>query len=153
MICLGFTEEQWRAYERKIEMVQQYRKAEVPDKMPLKDFKKKFVEIPTLGDYSKKRLPDWWWGTWTKKTYEQSLPPKSSVNPELLQAACGAAGCGGTKRLHRVLQRLRCGATLGCTGAARLPTMMKNNDAAFRYGERVVDALQEWIVKGCAVGP
>jgi hypothetical protein len=60
---------------------------------------------------------------------------------------------GDQARLDRVLERLRAGAEIGCTGRGRLPTNQKNDPSATEFGARVADALAEIINQKIMVGP
>ena len=52
-----------------------------------------------------------------------------------------------------VCDRLDNGASLGCEGAARLPTRGRNSDSAIEEGEKLADTLQTWVKQGIVAGP
>ena len=55
--------------------------------------------------------------------------------------------------LDAVCKDLAVGATIGCTGPARLPSSSTNAPSAFEFGPHVTDALADWIFKRLAYGP
>jgi len=52
-----------------------------------------------------------------------------------------------------VLQWLKHGASIGCEGPARCPTVQKNNSEAYTHGRQVTDAIASWIKDGYVMGP
>ena len=63
------------------------------------------------------------------------------------------AGYQDIDRLGRVCHRLENGAETGCRGRGRLSTKHRNADSAYEYGDRISDALQDWVVQGICAGP
>ena len=55
--------------------------------------------------------------------------------------------------LQKVLFDLRFGAKIGCKGPYRLPSRATNAPSAYEDGEKVTDAICDWVKKGFAFGP
>jgi hypothetical protein len=53
----------------------------------------------------------------------------------------------------KILHDLEFGATIGCTGDARLPTVSSNSLSSLEFGHQVTDAIGDWLHKGFAYGP
>ena len=100
------------------------------------------------------KLATEYWNSWTKKTYDDLRDAKSWVCPErLLEVAMSVGLSPQDPRLTRVVERLRNGANIGCTGGARKPTRHRNSRSAEEFGARVADALQGWIRDNLCFGP
>ena len=147
----GFLDMQWSTYLDKLKRQDWSRLQMIPDMVPIKPFEPKY-KLPKLKSYEGDFGLEFW-SHWKKRTYKESLPNMSWVDPNKLEEAAKSVGYSDTQRLNRVLGRLRMGAELGCEGVARLPTKHKNAAWACEYGDRVCDALRELIDSGILVGP
>ena len=58
-----------------------------------------------------------------------------------------------TESVSLILNDLEFGADIGTSGRARLPTLEKNSRSAFKYGDRLQEALQDLILQGAKLGP
>ena len=58
-----------------------------------------------------------------------------------------------TESVPLILNDLEFGADIGASGRARLPTLEKNSRSAFKYGDRLQEALQDLILQGAKLGP
>ena len=116
------------------------------------NFKPKY-NLPHLDDYSKDRFPASYWSKWTKRTLDMVLPGSSWVSSDCLRELADRANFPHTKMLERVCNRLDKGANVGCEGRGRLPTVANNSKHVYEFGDRISDALQDWICEGIAAGP
>ena len=149
---VGFSAETERTYLARKELIKSFEGRMLPKLPPLKVFKPKSGNLPILSEYTKK-LPAAYWSKWHKRTFDQVLPSKSWVDPLKLSQLAEGLRYGDADRLQRVLKRLRDGADIGCRGRGREPTKVPNSPSVYTYGDRVADALQQWIEDGIAVGP
>jgi hypothetical protein len=149
----GFTDRQWDEYMMRRRLAEKLKREPLPQPRPLKQFKKKNPEIPVLDKY-KDKLPAAYWSKWTKRSYSSLTPVRSWIDPEQLEKVAEELQYKDKqRRLGKVLSSLREGADIGCRGLARLPTSVRNSASAYEYGERVTDALQDWVKDGLAFGP
>ena len=126
---------------------------DAPGALPLKIFSQTFKNIPELEVYEG-TLPESYWRTWTKKTYEELQSTKSWISPNKLMTVARAVGYTGREgRIKRAMDRLQYGADIGCRGDGRLPTERQNSRSATEFGVRVADSLQGWIEDGLCFGP
>ena len=70
-------------HERRSNLRQAWRHANVPEALPMKSFKQVFTNIPELENYN---IPqdESYWKHWEKKTYEDLQPVKSWIDPKAL---------------------------------------------------------------------
>ena len=152
LTLVGFSDGIWAEYMKRRTLVKKWRNQAIPELQPPKSFKQKHDEIPILDNYEGTLSEDYW-SCWTKRSFESITPGKSWVCPDKLEVLANTLGLRNRGRLDRVLDRLRNGATLGCKGAARLPTKMPNGPSVAECGVRLADSLQDWIKDGIAWGP
>lgn len=120
----------------------------VPDLPPAKVFKPKF-NLPILEDY-RSCAPKGFW-----KLFPSNLtqPKKSLVDGSALRALAVEAGFHDTDLLNAICRDLDTGAVIGCVGPCRKPTRASNAPSAFEHGEKVTDAIADWLSKGFCYGP
>ena len=121
----------------------------VPTAPPPKPFNKIHKQIKTREDY-RGAFEEEFWETFPKN----NLPSKheSWICADTLEAEAKKVGYN-TKELAKTLKWIRDGVELGCSGDSRKATSMPNMTSAYEYGERVTDAIAEWVHSGIAAGP
>ena len=122
--------------------------ADLPELPPPKIFKPKF-ELPILKDYSK-AAPKLFW---THFPSNLRKPATSLVCHKRLKSFALEAGWRDLVLLEKICSDLRNGANLGCKGEFRKAGAAKNAPSAFQDGEKVTDAIADWLEKGFAYGP
>ena len=120
----------------------------LPDLPPKKVFKAKH-SLPVLSDYSKPAPADYW----DKFPKNINSHAQSLVNPEKLEHLARFYGYKDEKTLMKVIRWLREGAKIGCVGEFRNPSTAKNSVSAVKEGEKISDAIADWLKKGFARGP
>ena len=99
-------------------------------------------------------MPEAFWGHWTKVSLEDAIEASRSwVDPDELMAVAVEIAFPVTDKLRRVCVVLREGASLGCEGRGRLPTVGRNGKDVAQHGAIICDVLQSWVAKGIAAGP
>ena len=63
------------------------------------------------------------------------------------------AGFEDLELLDKIYEDVKYGAVIGCNGPFRNPSTAKNAQSALDEGEKVTDAIADWIVKGFCYGP
>lgn len=110
--------------------------------------------LPQLASYVTGGVPEAFWDCWTKVSLEDAIEAsKSWVDPAELLAVAEEIGFPVSEKLQRVCLVLREGASLGCEGRGRLPTVGRNSKDVAQHGAIICDVLQSWIAKGIAAGP
>ena len=122
--------------------------ADLPDLLPPKTFKPKF-DLPLLKEYSK-AAPESFWNSFPSNLQK---PATSLVCYRKLKAFALEAGWRDLVLLDKICSDLRNGANLGCKGDFRKAGAAKNAPSAFTDGEKVTDAIADWLEKGFAYGP
>ena len=79
-------------------------------------------------------------------------PGKSLINPDVLESLGLSLGLLDDD-FKKVVNDVRHGASLGCRGEARLPSVCKNAASAYEFGAQVSDAIAMWVKNGFAHGP
>ena len=149
----GFSEEQWARYRHLRGLRGKWAQIETPEALPQKLFSQTYKNITEFNTYEG-ILPQSYWRTWTKKTYEELQSTKSWISPTKLLTIARAVGYTGHEgRIKRAMNRLQYGADIGCRGDGRLPTERQNSHSAMEFGVRVADSLQRWIEDGLCFGP
>jgi len=121
-----------------------WRKEEIQQK----EFKPKFPEIPEQEDYHE--IPDEVWEIFP--TNDNRLG-KSNINAGALKKLADSLGTSDSRRLEKVLDWIKNGAEIGCTGDFRRPTVSKNAKDAYGVGRQVTDAVACWIRDKYVRGP
>ena len=116
-----------------------------PADLPMKIFKPKH-KLPTLESYKGNANSEFW--DIFPKNYK--FPGKSKISHIELQKLVEQCNI---KNTDQIIHDLKYGASIGCTGEARLPTFSKNSESSYGYGPQVTDAICDWIHKGFAYGP
>lgn len=113
-----------------------------------KEFKPKHC-IPKLEDY---RIPpkDEFWELFPSNKEQAAV---SLVNGDVLKKLALESGFEDLELLETVCEDLRWGADIGCRGTYRQPSRATNAPSAYEDGEKVTDAIADWIIKGFAYGP
>ena len=123
--------------------------AKLPALPDPKVFNAKYPSIPLLRDYRRDPGAKFW----LKFPANLVRPSKSLVNPRVLAQLAARVDSIDQERLDVVCSDLRDGARLGCTGAFRGPSKATNAPSAYEDGEKVTDAIADWLTKGFAFGP
>ena len=131
--------------------MRRFRKSESP-KVPDKKVWVAKYDLPKLKSYEG-NFSEAFWGKWPVNTMKMMMPPQSWVSWKELEMLARAQGYNDRKRLVRTVERLKRGADIGCRGRGRIPTVGENSESAFEYGDRVTDALREWVESELVVGP
>jgi hypothetical protein len=113
-----------------------------------KMFKPKFPNIPRLADYKKLAPANFW----AEFPVNLVCPGKPSLKIKKLKQWVQALGVSDVNRFNRVCNYILEGASIGCRGAARLPSKSTNAASAYEFGPQVTDAIAEWVKKGYAFG-
>ena len=79
-------------------------------------------------------------------------PGKSSIDPDVLESYWNSLNLLDDS-FRQVVSDIRFGASLGCRGQARLLTVSKNAESAYKFGPQVSEAIRVWIKKGFTYGP
>ena len=77
----------------------------------------------------------------------------SLIDGKRLRSLALEAGFGDLVILDKVCEDLENGAVIGCSGPFRAPSAAKNAPGAYEEGEKVTDAIADWLVKGFCYGP
>ena len=112
---------------------------------PLKKFKPKH-HLPVLTDYSKP-APAWYWRQFPSNYVS---PAKSKIDGEKMKELALDCGFKDFEQLDKVTKWLKEGADIGCHPLFRKPSSAKNSDSCYADGEKISDALADWISKGIA---
>ena len=113
-------------------------------------FRKKNSYIPTRKSYKGKYEASFW-KNFTKR--QLVMKPESWISSSKLMEVAERINYHNMKEVTEVASILKEGANLGCRGSARLGTVMRNSPTAYQYGERLVDALEDWLKDNLAAGP
>lgn len=119
----------------------------IPALPPNKTFTPKH-NLPTLHDYS--AAPQNFWLNFPSNYVR---PAHSRIDADLLESLAHECNFTDTALLAKILNDVRCGAKIGCKGAYREHSRATNAPSALADGEKVTDAVADWIVKGFAYGP
>ncbi len=124
-----------------------------PLETPKEIFKKKFINIPTLDDYSKTPGEKFW-----ENFPKRKLPYKAStrINAKNLEKFIvenkkSMSYCE-RKRASRVVHDLRYGAS-ACQREELPPITVHNDKSAIENGEMLTDKIAGWIESGFVAGP
>jgi hypothetical protein len=118
---------------------------EVPTEKP---FKPKHG-LPKLGNYKKGATTEFW-GRFPKK---EVAPARALVSEQALARAVEVWGCEDEERFRTVYRDLEGGADIGCRGNFRGGSVSRNAESSYCFGDRVTDAIADWLNKGFAAGP
>ena len=116
--------------------------------LPRKVFKPKHC-LPVLNSY-KDPAPDWFWLEFPSNLMQ---PAKPVIDWQRLEELGRQTGFKDKELLARIVQDVKEGARIGCKPSARAPSSSSNAPSAFQDGEKVTDALADWVVKKFAFGP
>ena len=122
-----------------------------PEPPPKKSFKSKF-NLPVLKSY-RGSTDDRYWQYWPKLSWKDSRNLKSQINPDKLWEMAIDTGFQDKSLLKQVCEDLRKGADIGCRDEYRVQSASTNAPSAFEDGEKVSDAICEWLAQGYAIGP
>ena len=114
----------------------------------MKVFKPKHP-LPHLMNY-REPAPDWYWLEFPSNLVQ---PAKPSIDWKRLKKLGEESGFKDVQLLGKIIADVREGARIGCTGEARAPSRSTNAPSAFEDGEKVSDALADWVKKKFAFGP
>ena len=132
-------------WKRRLQEVLNESKREVP---PRKKFKPK-CNLPVLDNYEESPTESYW--TEFPKNLEK--PGKSLIDWEKLKELATFYKYPDKEGLEQVLDWLKNGAKLGCKGEFRRATKSTNARSALDDGEKVSDAIADWVEKKFCYGP
>ena len=115
---------------------------------PPKIFKPKF-DLPLLPRYDGV-APQAFWDEFPSN---RIAPAKSLINADVLKSLALDCGFNDLALLNKIFKDLHEGADIGCAGEVRKASRARNAPSAHMNGEKVTDAIADWIVKGFAYGP
>ena len=113
-----------------------------------KIFKPKF-DLPILTRYDGV-APKEFWDVFPSN---RRAPAKSLIDASVLRGLAVDCGFTDLSLLDKIFQDLSEGADIGCTGEVRKASRARNAPSAHLNGEKVTDAIADWLVKGFAYGP
>lgn len=122
-----------------------------PEQPPKKKFSPKF-NLPVLNSY-RGNVDDRYWRYWPTVSWEESKKLKSQINPDKLWQMAIDTGFKDRDLLKQVCDDLRMGADIGCREEYRVESTSSNAPSAYADGEKVSDAICEWLSQGYAIGP
>ena len=108
------------------------------------------MNLPVLGEYTKIVTDKEFWNCWPKNNRAVG---KTRIQAQKLKVMALEAGFRDNNTLQKVVTDLTEGARIGCTGKFRNPSVSYNSSMAYENGERVSDAIAEWVREGYARGP
>ena len=116
---------------------------------PPKIFKPK-MNLPKLATYRNMNPGSKYWSSWP---YNGNKVGRSRIDGHKLKSMALEAGYKDKATLDKVFIDLTEGARIGCEGTFRQPSFSTNAESALGNGEKVSDAIAEWIHEGYAHGP
>ena len=123
---------------------------DVGEELVKKTFTKKYNDIQSRPSYEGE-FEESWWEPWPKK----ELPTRAEhwiIKNNLIKLAEELNY--NSKKLRRLIKWLEEGASLGIkVKESRMPTRGRNSKSAYKYGDRVTDAMRDWVEQGIAGGP
>ena len=121
---------------------------------PLKAFRKKCENLPTLESYREVDLEedDAFWEKWVKNPLENTQEGPR-LDPQAIREVAEKANYEGAAKVREITSIMEKGAELGIEGEGRWPSEQANNPSTEEYGERLVDSLQSGILLGHISGP
>ena len=105
--------------------------------------------LPLLPNY-KDVAPNWFWNDFPNNFVK---PAVSHINADLLKVLALESSFKDLDILNNIICDLVNGAKIGCKGKFRNPSRATNAPSAHDDGEKVTDAIADWIKKGFAYGP
>ena len=108
-----------------------------------KVFKPKHA-VPKLRSYDG-RAPSWYWDLFPSN---YQCPANSKIDADKLKELALQYGYSSLSHLDKVVNWIKNGADIGCTGKYREPTRAKNTDSAIEEGFKISDAIADWVSKG-----
>ena len=117
--------------------------------------KKLFVpkhQAMKLEDYSVKPPGEFWCNV-RKVGWEEMRTKRSNIDADKLELLALQTGYMKTDILRKVINDLRYGAKIGVSENYRVESSSTNAPSAIECGEKVTDALLEWLEEGCVIGP
>ena len=106
-------------------------------------------DLPVLDDYRGAAPPSFW----AKFPRNYVQPAVSLIDGVKLRVLALEAGFADLATLDKVCEDLEFGAVIGCSGPFRGPSTASNAPGAYEEGEKVTDAIADWLVKGFCFGP
>lgn len=105
-------------------------------------------ELPVLDNYNSV-APQWFWETFPTNFLKPATP---NINATLLESLALESKFPN-KLLRDIIADVKHGAKIGCKGKFRNPSRATNAPSAHIDGEKVTDAIADWIMKGFVYGP
>ena len=132
-----------------LQLLHAFSEAEMLPLPPTKEFKPK-MGLPKLTRYNRVVSDSGYWSCWPKNV---SKSGRSAINGERLKEMAMEAGYRDSVTLNKVVTDLTEGARIGCRGSYRDASFSTNAAMAYEDGEKVSDAVAEWVGDGYARGP
>ena len=88
-----------------------------------------------------------------KVSWESSRNLKSKISPETLKQMAIDTGFKDIDLLNTVCNDLKVGADIGCSAEYRAASTSTNAPSSYNQGEKVSDAICEWLDQGYAIRP
>jgi len=85
------------------------------------------------------------------KNYQ--CPAKPSINHIALKRLADTVGFSDSAQLGKIIDWLKNGVEIGCTGRFRAPSVQANTKASYLVAPQVTDAVATWVTEGFAYGP
>ena len=111
----------------------------------LKTFKPVNLNIPQLGKYGAD-LGDAYWDQWVCNPYREEKG--SFINHDELRLVAEEMDHPEKEKVEEIAVMLEHGANIGVEGEGRWPSVGKNNESVYSYGDRVADSLQTGVRDG-----
>ena len=105
----------------------------------LKTFKPVNLNIPRLGKYGAD-LGDAYWDQWVCNPYREEKG--SFIDHNKLREVAEEMGHPEKEKVEEIAVMLEHGANIGVEGEGRWPSVGKNNESVYSFGDRVADSLQ-----------
>ena len=126
-------------------------KADLPDEPPQKKFKSK-MNLPKLDNYRKAPSAHYW-DMWPKLSWQEGQSIKSTIITGELRRLARQTHYPFPVLLNKICGDIEKGASMGVGADFQVPSTSTNAPSAFEEGEKVSDALADWVAKGLAIGP
>ena len=124
--------------------------ASLPLQVPSPKVFKPKMNLPILQNYSGYVSDMKYWEYWPKNIQTVG---KSKIDGQRLKELALESNFKDLSTLDKVFKDLTEGARIGCVGKYRYPSVSNNAKMAYDFGERVSDAVAEWVKDGYARGP
>ena len=142
MFLTGGWTEVFRSWEKKLNKAMRMPKEEEP---AMKTFKPANENVPRLKEYGTD-LGDAYWDKWVCNSYKKEQG--SFIDHDELRVVAEEMDHPEKEKVEAIAVMLQYGADIGVQGEGRWPSVGKNNDSVYEYGDRVADSLQTGVKDG-----